>query len=90
MGCSENSFVFAEPLPDGNGGFVPCPILMTEPELARLLRIPELNRPADCSVIIANLRRAQGLPCVHISRQPLYPLSSVLKWLDENAQKKNR
>jgi hypothetical protein len=66
---------------------VPAPVLLTEVELSRLLRIPELDRPAECSVIIGNLRRAQGLPCVHVSRQPLYPLSAVLKWLDDKAQK---
>ena len=29
-------------LPDGKGGFQPCPDLMTEEEVIRLLRIPEI------------------------------------------------
>jgi hypothetical protein len=76
-------------MPGDNGNMVPAPALLTEAELSRLLRIPELNRPAECSAIIGNLRRAQGLPCVHISRQPLFPLNAVLKWLDAKAQKES-
>lgn len=76
-------------IPGDNGDMIPAPDLLTETELSRLLRIPELDNPAECSVIIGNLRRAQGLPCVHISRQPLFPLSTVLKWLDAKAQKES-
>jgi len=34
-----NSFIMPAVLPDGNGGFTPCPELLTEDEAIRLLRL---------------------------------------------------
>ena len=77
-------------LPDGNGGSAPCPDLMTEPELIRYLRIPEISNANDYGNVIENLKRMQNLPCIHICKQPLYPLNSVRKWLDDKLLKEQK
>lgn len=74
-------------LPDGNGGFAPCPELLTEEEVIRLLRIPQVSKSGNHSNVIANLKRTHGLPCIHICKQPLFPRDAVLKWIEEKLQK---
>ena len=74
-------------LPDGRGGFAPCPALLTEDELIRFLRIPEVSKAGDFHSVIAHLKRYHGLPCVHLCRQPLYPLEAVVQWIKDKAQR---
>ena len=79
---SENgALIGAAVLPDGNGGFTPCPSLMTEEELIRFLRIPEVSKAQDPHNVVENLRRMHKLPCIHISNQPLYPRDSINEWI---------
>ena len=59
------------------------PDIMTEEELIRYLRIPEVSKAADFHNVIENLRRMHALPYIHICRQPLYPLEAVAKWVEE-------
>jgi hypothetical protein len=56
---------------------------MTEEELVRFLRIPEISKAANHKHVIENLKRMHNLPCIHISRQPLYPLEAIKKWVKE-------
>ena len=77
-------------LPDGYGGFTPCPELLTEEELIRFLRIPEVSRAKDYGYVIENLKRMRGLPCAHICRKPLYPRKSVMEWFYEQVEKEKR
>ena len=74
-------------LPDGSGSFTPCPELMTEEELIRFLRIPEISKAQNHHHVIENLKRMHDLPCIHISNQPLYPLNAVRNWIDEKCKK---
>jgi hypothetical protein len=74
-------------LPDGNGGFTPCPALLTEDELIRLLRIPEISKAQDFHNVIAHLKRHHGLPCIHVCRQPLYPFDAVVQWVMERMER---
>lgn len=74
-------------MPDGNGSFVPCPELLTEEELIRFLRIPEVSKANDYHNSITQLKRMHGLPCIHICRKPLYPLRPILRWMEEKALK---
>ena len=67
---------------DGNRGFVACPHLMTEEELIRFLRIPEVSKAEDYGNVVANLKRMRGLPCIHISKQPLYPRDAICRWIE--------
>jgi hypothetical protein len=78
------------PLPDGHGGFMPCPELMTEEELIRFLRIPLISKAEDYGNVIENLKRMRGLPCIHICKKPLYPLNAVRKWIEEKLSKEQR
>ena len=52
-------------MPDGEGDWQPVPQLMTEDELIRFLRIPEISKASDYSNVIDNLRRMHDLPCIH-------------------------
>jgi hypothetical protein len=58
-------------LPDGKGEYGPCPEVLTEDELIRFLRIPEVSKAGDYRHVIENLKRFHGLPSIHIGRQPL-------------------
>jgi hypothetical protein len=69
-------------LPDGNGGFVPCPELMTEDEVIRFLRIPEISKSENYHNVVANLKRMRGLPRIHICGKPLYPIEAIRKWVE--------
>lgn len=60
---------------------------MTEDEVIEFLRIPEVSGDFNPHNVIDNLRRARGLPCMHISRQPLYYLPAVHKWIRGEIEK---
>ena len=77
-------------MPDGNDGFVPCSQLLTEEELIRFLRIPEISKAKDYGYVIENLKRMHGLSCIHICRKPLYPLKSVLEWINQQCEKEKK
>ena len=64
--------------------------LMTEAELATFLRIPETSKSKDYHNVIENLRRMHGLPCIHICRQPLFPLEAVREWIRQKVEKDHR
>ena len=68
-------------LPDGNGGFTPCPELLTEEEVIRFLRIPEISKSQDYHNVIENLKRMHDLPRIHLCGKPLYPLEEIRSWI---------
>ncbi len=70
-------------LPDGNGGFMPCPELLTEEELVRYLRIPEVSSAKDYHNVIENLKRMHDLPRIHVCGKPLYPREALKQWIQE-------
>ena len=70
-------------LPDGNGGFMPCPELLTEDELVRYLRIPEVSSAKDYHNVIENLKRMHDLPRIHVCGKPLYPREALRQWIQE-------
>jgi len=74
-------------LSDDNGGFESCPNLLTEDELIRFLRIPEISKAQNYHNVIAHLKRYRNLPCIHICRQPLYPRQAVLGWIEDTTRK---
>jgi len=59
------------------------PEIMTEEELVQFLRIPEVSKATSYRNVIENLKRMHDLPCIHICRQPLYPLEAIKKWVKE-------
>lgn len=70
-------------LPDGSGGFEPCPELLTEEELIAYLRIPHVSNSKNYHNVIENLKRVHGLPRIHICGKPLYPLEEIREWIRE-------
>ena len=76
-----NSFITPAVLPDGNGGFTPCPELLTEEELIVFLRIPKISKSQDYHNVIENLKRMHDLPRIHICGKPLYPREAINEWI---------
>ncbi len=70
-------------LPDPNGGFGPCPTIMTEEELIRFLRIPEISGASNHHHVIENLKRRHGLPRIHLCGKAVYLAGSVRLWLQQ-------
>ena len=59
-------------LPDGNGGFTPCPALMTEDEAIRYLRL-DVNGPQNPKGTLKYYRDRNFLRAVKIGRNLRYP-----------------
>jgi len=79
------TFIVSTVLPDAKGGYTPCPELMTEEEVIRFLRIPEVSKAESHKNVMENLKRMRDLPCIHISKQPLYPLAAIRRWMENQA-----
>lgn len=61
--------------------------LMTEAELIEFLRIPIVSKAGNHSHVIQHLKRMRGLPCIHISKQPLYPVSAIQAWIQREVER---
>jgi len=70
-------------LPSRDGGFSPCPTVMTEEELIRFLRIPEISTATNHHHVIENLKRVHGLPRIHLCGKAVYPTDAVKQWLQQ-------
>jgi len=83
-GETKNDYTFLSTavLPNGNGGFTPCPELLTEDELIVFLRIPEISKSENYHNVIENLKRMHDLPRIHICGRPLYPIKAIRKWIE--------
>lgn len=68
-------------LPNDDGGFTPCPDLLTEEELIRFLRIPEISAAKDYRNVIENLKRVHDLPRIHICGRALYSREAIKDWI---------
>lgn len=66
------------------------PELMTRSEIIRFLRIPEISKASDFNNVVDNLQRMHELPCIHICKQPLYPLVAVRQWLEDKLAKEHK
>ncbi|MBN1362005.1 MAG: hypothetical protein JW993_15525 [Sedimentisphaerales bacterium] len=53
-------------LPGSDGGCGFCHTVMTEEELIRFLRIPEISGAVNHHQVIENLKRKHGLPRIHL------------------------
>jgi hypothetical protein len=56
---------------------------MTEEELIRFLRIPEISSSKEHRNVIENLKRLRNLPRIHICNKALYPKEAILKWIEQ-------
>ena len=64
--------------------------LLTQDELIEFLRIPKVSKAEDYNNVIDNLKRMHNLPCIHICKQPIYPLSAIRKWVEDKLLKEQR
>ena len=71
-------------LPGPDGGFVPCPSVMTEEELIRFLRIPDISNARNHRNVVENLKRTRGLPRIHLCGKAVYLTDAVKAWLENH------
>ncbi len=71
-------------LPSTHGEFQTCPTVMTEEELIQFLRIPEISNATDYRHVVENLKRAHGLPRIHLCGKTVYLTDSVKAWLQQH------
>lgn len=57
--------------------------LMTEEELLKFLRIPEISNSNNHHNVIEHLKRYRNLPRIHICNKALYPKKAVLDWIEK-------
>ena len=71
-------------LPGHDGGFTPCPTVMTEEELICFFRIPEISTARNYRHVVENLKRKHGLPRIHLCGKVVYLMDSVKTWLENH------
>ena len=71
-------------IPRSDGEFEPCPTVMTEEELIRFLRIPEISNARNHRNVVENLKRTQGLPRIHLCGKAVYMTDAVKAWLENH------
>jgi len=84
MNRTEENIEFTAIIPGPDGEFVPCPSVMTEQELIRFLRIPEISGATDYRHVVENLKRKHGLPRIHLCGKTVYLADSVKQWLKQH------
>jgi hypothetical protein len=72
---------------DGGDVCQPAPQLMTQNELMRFLRIPEISAAKNENNVIEHLKRFRNLPRIHLCNKTLYPLNAIIAWIDEETIK---
>ena len=81
---SQENLKFLEPGSDPSPYFQD---LLTEADLIRFLRIPEISTAKDHHNVIANLIRFRNLPRIHIGKRILFPKKAILDWIDKETTK---
>ena len=71
-------------LPSQDGKFGLCPTIMTEEELIRFLRIPEISSASNHRNVIENLKRTRGLPRLHLCGKTVYLTDAIKVWLENH------
>jgi hypothetical protein len=61
----------------------PVPQLMTQNELIRFLRIPEISDAKHQNNVIEHLKRYRDLPRIRLCNKTLYPLNAILDWIEK-------
>jgi hypothetical protein len=57
---------------------------MTEEELIRFLRIPEISTARNHRHVVENLKHKHGLPRIHLCGRTVYLTDSVRQWLQQH------
>ena len=69
-------------MPEGRDAWQPVPQLMTQNELIRFLRIPEISAAKNQQNVIEHLKRYRDLPRIRLCNKTLYPLNAILDWIE--------
>ena len=80
----QNNNFFTTPaiLPDGNGGFVPCPELLTEGEAIRYLRL-DIDGPAKPENTLRYYREQKKLKATKIGKKLLYSRKALDEFMEK-------
>jgi hypothetical protein len=83
----DKSLVFAIPavLSDGNGGFGPCPELLTEEEAIKYLRL-DIDGPAKPENTLRYYRERKKLKGTRIGKRILYTRKALDEFLERMTQ----
>ena len=76
-------------MPEGRDAWQPVPQLMTQNELVRFLRIPEISAAKDQHNVIEHLKRYRSLPRIRLCNKTLYPLNAILEWIEKETTNGN-
>jgi len=79
----------ATALPEGHGGIMTFPELLTEEELVLFLRIADVSNSRNHHNVIEHLKRYRDLPRIHICNKALYPMQAIRKWIDKETTDNN-
>ena len=82
-----DTFMRPAVLPDGNGGFTPCPELLTENEAIRYLRL-DVNGPNNPEGTLKYYRDQGVLRAVRIGRNLRYPRKELDLMVEKLLQKR--
>jgi hypothetical protein len=84
MYSTQQNIKFTAILPGSDSEFTLCPTVMTEEELIRFLRIPEISNAKNHRNVIDNLKRTHGLPRIHLCGKNVYLTDAVKAWLENH------
>lgn len=84
MKTIDNNNVFVSPavMPDGNGGFNPCPELLTEAEAIRYLRL-DIDGPARPENTLRYYREKKKLKGTQIGKRIFYTRKALDEFLEK-------
>ena len=84
MKTIDNNNVFVSPavMPDGNGGFSPCPELLTEAEAIRYLRL-DIDGPARPENTLRYYREKKKLKGTQIGKRIFYTRKALGEFLEK-------
>ena len=91
MNDNNGKFIFSSPsvLPDGNGGFTPCPELLTETEAIRYLRLDVDGSPNPLKTM-EYYRNSGQLVAVKVGKKNRYRRQDLDDFLMRKSEKKQR
>ena len=77
-----NIYTFPAVLPDGSGGFTPCPSLLTEAEAIRYLRL-DIDGPAKPENTLKYYREKQKLKGTQIGKRIFYSRIALDEFIEK-------
>lgn len=76
-------------LPDGNGGFTPCPPLLTEQEAIRYLRL-DMDEGAEPEKTLEYYRNTGQIIAIKVGRKNRYRRIDLDMFLEQKSQLKHK